>query len=330
MSVIEPSIVFVGVHFEAVRPLRYLLDRRANVVGLVTLEPHASGGVSGAVDLATPAQAAGVPVLFVRQVNEPRCVEWIRQLAPDLLLVIGWTQLLREEVLSIPKIACLGFHASLLPRYRGRAPINWALINGESETGNTMMVLEPGADEGDIVAQRRFPITDDDDCRTLYQKVGSSEVDMLAEVLPQIRLGTLPRRKQDSTQATIMPKRRPQDGGLDWGWSTRTLFNWVRALTHPYPGAFCRLGNRKLWVWKTERSDEPLAPRAPGSIVLDEDGWPLAATSDGWLRLLRLQLEGGPEMSGRQAATEYLPASTVLEAMSERKDEGSGNLRASG
>ena len=330
MSAYDPSIVFVGVHFEAEGPFRYLLERRANLIGLVTLEREASANVSGAVDLAQPARAAGVPVLCVRQVNEPRCVNWLRGLAPDLLLVIGWTQLLREQLLSIPRIACLGFHASLLPRYRGRAPINWALINGEHETGNTMMVLEPGADEGDIVAQRRIAITEDDDCRTLYEKVGATEVDMLAEVLPQIRQGILPRRKQDSTRATVMPKRRPEDGGLDWAWSTRALFDWVRALTHPYPGAFCRLGDRKLWVWKTERSAERFSGEPPGRIVHDEAGWPLAATSDGWLRLLRVQLEGGIELSGREAAAEYLPPNTMLRAMTERADENPGDLRSSG
>jgi methionyl-tRNA formyltransferase len=330
MSASDPAIVLVGVHFEAARPFRHLLDSRANLVGLVTLAPEARATVSGAIDLAAPAEAAGVPVLFVRQVNEPGCVEWIRRLAPDLLIVVGWTQLLREELLSIPKIACLGFHASLLPRYRGRAPINWVLINGETETGNTMMVLEPGADEGDIVAQRRILITDEDDCRTLYEKVGATEISMLAEVLPLVRQGALPRRKQDSTQATVMPKRRPQDGGMDWSWSTKALFNWVRALTHPYPGAFCRLGERKLWIWKAEKSDQPFSTLVPGCVVLDGNGWPLASTGDGWLRLLRLQLEGGPETSGLEAAAAYLPPGTILERMTEKTNESSRNLRASG
>src|SRR5262245_42096179 len=112
----EPSIVFVGVHCEATAPFRYLLESRARVLGLVTLEPAARTSVSGAVDLEPPARAAGVPVLFVRNVNDPACVAWVRAQGPDLLLVVGWTQLVREELLSVPRIACLGFHASLLPR----------------------------------------------------------------------------------------------------------------------------------------------------------------------------------------------------------------------
>ncbi len=312
-----PTIVFVGVHREALAPLRWLVGSGARLAGLVTLVPEARARVSGAVDLESEVAPAGVPVLGVRNVNDPACVNWIRAREPEVILVIGWTQLLGEEVLAAPSIACLGFHASLLPRYRGRAPVNWALINGEPETGNTLMVLQPGADEGDIVAQRRIPITDDDDCATLYDKVGASEVEMLAEVLPDVAAGALPRRKQDATDATVMPRRRPEDGGIDWALPARRVFNWVRALTHPYPGAFCRLDGRTLWIWKASLA----APAAtvergrPGALAIDAEGWPVAATGDGWIRLIRVQLEGEPELSGAEAAGRYLRAGAVLEGV---------------
>src|SRR5262249_37319264 len=149
-------------------------------------------------------------------INSPEAMEWIRALEPDVILVIGWTQLLKDELLRMPKLACLGFHASLLPRYRGRAPINWALIYGEKVTGNSMITLEPEADTGDIVHKREIPITDEDDCNTLYQKVGQTEVEMLEAVMPQLRKGIVPRTKQDNSIATVMPKRRPKDGIIDW------------------------------------------------------------------------------------------------------------------
>jgi methionyl-tRNA formyltransferase len=317
MTARGPAIVFVGVHREALEPLRWLVRTRAHLVGLVTLVPKARATLSGAVDLEPEVAAAKVPVLRVRNVNDPACVSWIRAHRPAIVLVIGWTQLLGEDLLRIPRIACLGFHASLLPRYRGRAPINWALINGETETGNTLMVLEPGADEGDIVAQRRIPITDDDDCGTLYDKVGASEVDMLAEVLPRIAAGSVPRRKQDSADATVMPRRRPEDGGIDWALPARRVFNWVRALTHPYPGAFCHLGGRRLWIWKAALA----APAAtaergrPGALAIDAEGWPVAATGDGWIRLVRVQLEGEPEMTGAEATGRFLRPGAVLEGV---------------
>lgn len=295
-----PHIVFAGVHMEARQPFRYLLEAGENVVGLVTLTEEAKQGLSGAVDLVPIAEAAAVPVLRVRSINSADTVAWVRALEPDLVIVIGWTQLLRDEMLRVPKIACLGFHASLLPKYRGRAPINWALIHGEEETGNTLMVLEPGADEGDIVAQRRIPITFEDDCRTLYEKVAETEADMLAEVLPLIRQGKLPRRKQDSSQATVMPKRRPEDGLIDWSRPARQVYDWVRALTHPYPGAFCHLEGRRIWIWKTGLCADG-ALGVPGIIARDADGWPLAATGSGWVRLLSVEREGEKELSGKDA-----------------------------
>ena len=315
----SPVIVFVGVHREAVDPFRWLLGNGEQVVGLVTLEKDAMQGVSGAVDLEPLASAAGVPAMRVRKVNDPACVAWIRALEPDLLLVVGWTQLVKEELLKVPRIACLGFHASLLPKYRGRAPVNWALINGERETGNTMIILEPGADVGDIVAQRRIPIEDDDDCGTLYEKVAKTEVDMLAEILPLIREGDLPRRKQDDSQATVMPKRRPEDGIIDWNLSAPRLHDWVRALTHPYPGAFAWLGGRKVFVWKTDPTATPTGalpalPRArSGALSVDDDGWPLVATGDGWLRIVRAQLEGEEETDGREAARRWLKPGMALD-----------------
>jgi len=193
----------------------------------------------------------------------------------------------------------------MLPKYRGRAPVNWAILNGETETGNTLMVLEPGADQGDIVCQRKIPITYDDDCRTIYEKVSETECEMLDEVLPLIRQGRLPRVKQDSTTATVMPKRRPEDGLMDWHWTSRRLYDWVRALTHPYPGAFTFLAQEKIMIWKAAAVESP-SNDLPGTITLDSDGWPKVATGDGSLRLLHVEREDNGSMSGLEAAAAFL------------------------
>jgi methionyl-tRNA formyltransferase len=279
-------------------------------VGLFTLEPESLSKMSGGIDLGQLACAARIPVMRGRNVNDPKAIEWIREKAPDVLLVVGWTQLVRPQLLAVPKIAALGFHASLLPKYRGRAPVNWAILNGESETGNTMIVLEPGADEGDIVSQRRIPITFEDDCSTIYQKVSDTECEMLDEVLPLIEQGRMPRLKQDPSQATVMPKRRPEDGIIDWSWTSRRIYDWVRALTEPYPGAFTHLSGRKITIWKASivaaRSHNP-----SGSIEFDTDGWPLVATPDGFLKLLQIECQGQPPCTGQEAAQTFLrpPAS---------------------
>src|SRR5580704_13964008 len=282
-----PRIVYVGAHMESYAPFRRLIQRGDNIVGFVTLIPESMQKMSGATDLTGLAENAGIPMLRIKNINSPEAMDWIRALEPDVILVIGWTQLLKDELLRMPKLACLGFHASLLPKYRGRAPINWALIHGETVTGNSMITLEPEADTGDVVAQRAIPITDEDDCNTLYQKVGQTEVEMLEEVLPQLQRGIVPRSKQDNSIATVMPKRRPEDGLVDWSRTTRELYNWVRALTEPYPGAFTFVNGEKVLLWKAQmESGAAQRGERPGTIVLNREGWPLVATGAGWLRLM--------------------------------------------
>jgi methionyl-tRNA formyltransferase len=304
-------IAFVGAHREAVEPLTQLLALGENVVGLFTFDDESLSRMSAGADLG--ALINNIPVQKASQINAPDSVAWIRSLEPDILLVIGWTQLLSPELLGVPRIACLGFHASLLPKYRGRAPINWALIHGEKQTGNTMMVLAPGADEGDIVAQRVIDISEVDDCKTLYEKVSLTECDMLAEILPLIRQGKMPRRKQNSAEATVMPRRRPEDGWIDWSWPSRRLYDWVRALTEPYPGAFTFSSGRKISVWKAcpKPSAQP-SRDVVGSVRLDSEGYPIAATGDGYLRLLRVQFEDEPAVSGMEAARSFLKPPAIL------------------
>ncbi len=307
------SIAFIGCVAEGRSSLETLLDIGENVAGIFTLEPARARKVSGAVAWEDLAAVHDIPLHYVENINDAGPVETLRELAPDLIFCVGWTQLLRKPILEIPTIGCIGFHASLLPRYRGRAPVNWAIIHGETETGNTMMFLDEGVDTGDIIAQRKFPIENDDTCATIYDKVAHSEEEMLREVMPMIHQDRMPRTPQDPTQATVMPRRRPRDGAIDWNRTTRELHDWVRALTHPYPGAFTGLAGRRLWVWRAspwtgESSGHARSPVRPGWWQLaDEPPALLAATSDGYLRIERVQLEGEEETDGLAFAARWLP-----------------------
>ncbi len=312
-----PRIALVGVHSEACAPFRFLLESGECVVGLVTLTQEKMTGVSGAVDFEPLAEEFGIPLHRTPNVNDPACEAWLRELKPDILLVIGWTQLLKEPLLRLPSLVTIGFHASLLPLYRGRAPVNWSIINGETETGNTMIVLEPGADEGDIIAQRRIPITPTDTCGTIYDQVGRTEADMLAEVLPLIRQGRMPRRKQDDSIATVMPRRRPADGIIDWEKPARRLHDWVRALTHPYPGAFTFVPAGQvplmLKVWAAEPGPETASGLEPGFVEKDPQGWPLVAAGSGALRLLSVQFAGQEEVAANQGwSAEFAPGTILI------------------
>lgn len=314
---VEPRIAFVGCVEEGRRSLETLLDLDARIVGIFTLRPDLAANVSGAVPWEDLAASRRIPLHYVRNINDAESVEILRGLAPDLVFCVGWTQLLRSELLRVPSMGCIGFHASLLPRLRGRAPVNWAIILGERETGNTMMLLDEGVDTGDILAQRRFPIEEDDTCATVYDKVARSADEMIREVLPAIREGRLRRTPQDHAAATVMPRRRPEDGEIDWTRTTRQLHDWVRALTHPYPGAFTTLRGSRLFVWKAMRwRPGPGGPGVDGPRpgLLRLEGNPprlVAGTGDGDLLLLRVQVEGAEEIDGVEFGRAGLPAGGV-------------------
>ncbi len=303
------GVLFVGAVHEAEPALRALVEAGAPLAGVVTLDDERARRTSGFVDLAPLARRAGVPLLRTADLNAPREVERVRSLAPDLMVVVGWTRLLGEELLALPPRGCVGFHASLLPRHRGRAPVNWAILRGETGTGNTLMYLASGADTGDIIDQRPVPIGPDDTCATVYAAVAQAGAEMLLEHLPALLAGTAPRRRQDHSRADLLPKRTPEMGVTDWGRTARQVHDWIRALTHPYPGAFARLKGRKLSLWESRMpggGQEPWSPPAPAGTarrqapgtLLGLAGEDLAVqTGDGVILLTRVQQEHEAEES---------------------------------
>ena len=173
------------------------------------------------------------------------------------------------------RLGTVGFHASYLPNYRGRAPVNWAIIMGEETTGATLFYLEEDADSGDIIAQKSFAIGLNDTCQTVYEKAGQAYVEMLCENLPLFEQGTVPRKHNVSRSYPCYPGRKPEDGLIDFQRPTLDVYNWIRALTRPYPGAFFYRGNQKIIVWKasiikTESENNIIMPTSDGSITITE------------------------------------------------------------
>jgi methionyl-tRNA formyltransferase len=284
-------IVFVGAVHEARPALDALLTCRAASVELVVTTPPGST-LSGAVDLATRARAAGIDVLASRDINSSDTIAAIRHHDPDLIVAVGWTRLIGSALLAVPRRGCVGFHASLLPRYRGRAPVNWAILRGETVTGNTMMMLDPGVDTGDIVDQQTVPILADDTCATVYEKVAAAGAEMLLRHLPALLEGTAPRRRQPDDGGEVLPRRVPEMGVIDWTRSDAELHNWVRALTVPYPGAFTSVHGRRLMVWRTRPPDGSCAPAPPGTLLCVEPEGVRVATGRGALRVTELSDPG--------------------------------------
>jgi methionyl-tRNA formyltransferase len=166
----------------------------------------------------------------------------------------------------------IGFHASLLPRYRGRAPVNWAILRGEEVTGNTMMYLDAGADTGDIIDQQPVPIGLDDTCATVYTKVGRAGARMLERHLRALLGGTAPRRPQGAADGPPLPKRTPGMGITDWDRPARAVHDWIRALTWPYPGAFTFWAGRKVMLWASAMCDAHPGGAAGEVLGWDSDG----------------------------------------------------------
>lgn len=242
-------IAWIGFHMEGLPALEALLESGIRLEGVITLREDSLARRSAGVDYAAVARRYGVPLHTVADINSPEAIELLRQMAPDVVFVIGWSQIVRREALSTARIGMIGAHASLLPHNRGSAPINWALIHGESSTGNSLIWLTDSVDAGDLIDQMEFRISPYDTCCTLYERVAHSNREMILRVTQRLLAGERPGRPQPPTEEPVLPRRRPGDGQIDWAASNRAVYDFVRALTRPYPGAFSYLEGARWQVW---------------------------------------------------------------------------------
>ena len=243
----------------------------------------------------------GIPVYTPDNINHPLWVEKIRELKPDVLFSFYYRDLLSSQILDIPASGCFNLHGSLLPKYRGRVPTNWALINGETETGVSLHYMTPGVDDGDIVCQQSVAIDPDDTAQTLSNKQVEAARSMLDQCLPKIRNGSAPRMPQNNAEATYFGRRTAADGAIDWKRSATEIHNLVRAVTRPYPGAFTYAGQRRLLIWEVEVLSQE-SDAQPGTILSVD---PLdVACGSGVVRVRFGQQEGGVFSAGSQLAVD--------------------------
>ena len=248
------------------------------------------------------AASRGIPVFAPENINHPLWVKKIKEFEPDIIFSFYYRNIIKKPILDIPSAGCLNLHGSLLPKYRGRCPINWVLVHGEKETGVTLHYMTPKPDDGDIVCQRRIAITDDDTAKSLHEKAAQATSVMLDEILPRIKDGTAPRKPQDHSKATYYGGRRPADGEIDWTVGAEQVRNLVRAVTRPYPGAFSYIANEKCVFWMVSKVPYFRGESGPGTVVSTD---PLViACSDGAVRVDFGQPQKGVYMNGAQLARE--------------------------
>jgi len=245
----------------------------------------------------------GVPTHFDESAEEAGAK--ISGLQPAVIYSFYYRHLIPEQVLELAPLGAFNMHGSLLPAYRGRAPVNWMLVNGEREAGVTLHHMVARADAGDIVGQRAVAIDDSDNALTLYRKLVPLGVELIDELHPLIVAGTAPRHKMDISKGSYFGRRKPEDGRIDWRWPARRIFNIVRAVTHPYPGAFCFVGGRKLLVWETKIGAETGKCGEPGRMIRETaDGSVEIAAGDGSVIVKIAQFQDGVETSAREALSE--------------------------
>ena len=242
-----------------------------------------------------------LPVYAPEDVNHPLWVDRIRELQPDVIFSFYYRHMLSDEILSLAPLGGFNLHGSLLPRYRGRAPVNWALVNGETEPGATLHKMVKRPDAGDIVGQQKVAIADNDTALTLHKKVLEAAQAVLKEQLPKLKNGTATFTKQDESQASYFGRRTAADGEILWHKSAKEINNLVRAVTEPYPGAFSYLGQRKLIVWRSRVLDTQ-HDKQPGTVLSTA---PLViACGEGALEIVAGQNESGLYVQGSRLAQE--------------------------
>src|SRR5438552_6763583 len=314
-------IVFIGTGEIGVPTLRALLDSEHEVVAVVTqpdkrvgreqrIEPPPikkeitrSGGFQTAVGRSAAGKPPLLEVLQPAKIKDPQTIEEIRGLAPDIIVVVAYGQILPRHVLEIPRLACLNLHASLLPRWRGAAPIQATIAAGDYETGITAMYMDEGLDTGDILVQRSVEILPNDTGGSLHDRLAQIAPEALLESLRLVAAGNAPRIAQDNARATYAPKLKREHGQIDWSESAEAIERKIRAY-NPWPGAFMKVGDQNLKIFSASVVD---LTGQPGKILRrDEDL--IVAAGKGALSLAEVQLEGKRRMS----AAEFLRGHRAL------------------
>ncbi len=293
-------IVFMGTPEFAVPSLESLLRSGDQVVGVVSQpdRPKGRGHQLVAPPVKLVAERAGIPVMQPLKIRTPEFLQALSDWKPELIAVAAYGRILHTPILRLPPMGCVNVHGSLLPKYRGAAPVQWAVINGETETGITTMLMDEGMDTGPMLLQGALPILPDDTAGTLAPRLAELGGRLLVDTIAQLKAGTLTPTKQDDGRATMAPLLKKEDGLIDWTMSATSLANRVRGLS-PWPGAYTFLGDERWNVWKAIPNARAVTNK-PGTIVTVDKQSILVATGSGLLDIREIQTANSKRMAVAQ------------------------------
>ncbi len=293
----QPTVVFMGTPDFAVPPLE-MLHASGFQIQLVVTQPDRPKGRGRGVAPPPVKEAAlrlGCPIAQPPKVRNPEFVARLEAIAPDFLVVVAFGQILPQTILQIPKGGPINIHGSLLPKYRGPAPIQWAILRGERRTGITTMLMDVGIDTGDILLQRVIDISEDENADQLHHRLANMGAEMIVETLHRLRQGTLFPHAQKHDDATYAPMLKKEDGRIPWKQSADRLDALIRAMT-PWPGAFCFWGEKRLKIIQARAYCDVVHHEAPGTVVAGFPDELRVATGQGILLVQQIQVDSGKRM----------------------------------
>jgi methionyl-tRNA formyltransferase len=261
--------------------------------------------ISDQADIEAFTDTNDIPLSRVESVNTPAAKSTIQDCDPDLLFIIGWSQLVDAEVLALPNDAALGMHPAPLPRGRGRAPLAWSLIKGLDETALSFFHLVEEADASDIVGQQPLPIEIQDDAQSMYSKMVEAGRTLIRRHYDELESGNVPRQKQDHSAATWWPKRDPHHGLTDWTREPMEIYNWIRGQTRPYPGAYSYLDGDKITIWTAEPPAAKTEFVTPGEIVYRDGNRLGVGAWEGVIELTEVQVGDDAPLSAGELVSAY-------------------------
>ena len=304
-------VVFMGTPEFAVPTLQHLVHSECSVVGVVC-QPDRPSGRGKKIQFGpvkTFALAQNLPIVQPDKMKAPTFLETLQSWNPDVIVVAAFGRILPQGILDLPPKGCLNVHGSLLPKYRGAAPIQWAVINGESETGVTIMVMDAGLDTGAILEQAAMPISEEDTAGDVAARMAELGGGLLVSTLKKWMAGTIEAKVQNESEATLAPILKKEDGLLDWNQSATTLANRIRGLS-PWPGSYTFVEGERWGIWKAQVQEHDRnsslpskdSPSAPGTIIGVTKQGIQVQTGHGVLRLQDIQ----PANKKRMAVADYL------------------------